>query len=272
MSEELAVAPAVQADKANDPAPVVKEDVKEQQPSAASKEGDEKPAKEPTKAEQIKFSMQKRIDRLTARNSEAERKLQELNSMIEKMKGGQIDQNAPKEDDFENLEDYLKAVGRYEAKTEFDKKTNEEKAKAMQQQQQALLAKKKQSFDAKEAEMRTRFSDYDEVSAIVNEYIGTTDTSTEGFQVFREVLMGMDNMPGVLYELGKNPESLDAMMSASPVDVARRLFRIEFALESAPQEEAKPKPKPPTASKGSAKPSGDLESMSVDELMKWAKR
>jgi hypothetical protein len=68
----------------------------------------------------------------------------------------------------------------------------------------------------KEAELKKVTPDYDEkVSEVESSISLLTDkqkSSTE-FQVFRDMLFSSDNMPALTYELGKNPDLLDKMLS-----------------------------------------------------------
>ena len=83
--------------------------------------------KEPTEADKVRHAMQKRIDRLTAKSSQLEQQYQEMLQKVQKYE--QHKNDAPKEDDFETVEDYLKAVGKWEAKQETAKAEQESRQK-----------------------------------------------------------------------------------------------------------------------------------------------
>ena len=246
------------------PSEAVKEDVS----PADKKEGSNENKKELTEAEKIKYAMQKRIDRLTARSSDLERKYQDAIQNIEKFKT-QPDNKAPKEADFESAEDYLKAVGKYEAEQEFAKQQKTKEAEAQQKQMAEKLNAKKAEFEAKEAEMRKVTPDYDDAVNLLNEYVSTADQNSAGFQVFRDVMMESNDMAAMSYHLGKNPDLLEEMVKMSPVQIARQLFRIEYELEKAPKPQTpKTVASPPNATSGKAKMSKSDDELSGRELLK----
>lgn len=272
MSEELAIAPVetAEAPKAEAVETVKSETVKSDV-ETADKSAEKN--KEPTEAEKIRFAMQKRIDRLTASRSEIERKYQELIEVQKKFEDKPaVRQGEPKEADFKTAEEYLKALGKFEAEQEFSQKQAKEKQQRDHAAYQAKIEARRAIFDEKEAELRRSTPDYDEASAVFNEYVGSVDQSNPVFAVFRDVMMGMNDLPAVAYHLGKNPDVLEGLAKKDGIDLARTLFRIEYDLEkSPPAQRAKQSPKPPVEVKGAAsKAKKDLSDMSPRELVKWA--
>lgn len=282
-NEALAVAPVVQetptaaVEAVENAAPSEAIEKKEDAPADDTVNQDQKAnenKKEPTEVEKIRYSMQKRIDRLTARNSEMERKYQEAIQSLEKYKQPEANKAAPKETDFETTEDYLKAVGKFEAEQEFAK---QQKAKEAEQQQKTYaekLAAKKAEFEAKEAEIRKTTPDYDDAVSVLNEYVELADKESDGFSVFRDVLMESNDMAAMSYHLGKNPDLLESMTKMTPAQIARTLFRLEYDLEKAPAKQATQhqQPTPPKPSSGSTKSQDkSLRDLSYAEMKKRMK-
>lgn len=271
MSEELAIEPVETVTDA--PAEVTEtpepSEAQTDETAEAPAEAKEEQKPELTEADKIRHAMQKRIDRLTAKSSAAEQQLQEV---MERLK--QFDQpetnDAPKEDDFETVEDYLKAVGKWEAKQEAAKAEQEKTAQAQKQAFEAKMNAKRAEFEAKEAELRKTTPDYDETVQVLNEYVDGVDQKSAEFQVFRDVLMGSNDMAAMSYHLGKNPEILENLSKADPITIARTLFRIEYDLEKAPKPQPSVSPKPPRAVSSKSNATKSLAESSPEDIVKWA--
>lgn len=244
------------------------EDVKTE--DDAKPEGDAKEDKpEPSEAEKVKYAMQKRIDKQTAKLAEMERLLAEKEAVLLKAQPQQTD--APKEEDFATYEEFLKAQGRWEVvqeqKTEQQKQAQADRDAAYQK----TMAERKAMFEEKEVEFKKLTPDYDEKVKDVEESISLlTDkqkSSTE-FQVFRDMLFSSDNMPALTYELGKNPDLLDKMLTMNPLQIARQIARLELQIENAPKQQHKPVTAPPTPISSGSKVNKSIEQMDYKELKK----
>jgi myosin heavy subunit len=237
------------------------QDDKEEKPT--SQESDDN-SKELSEVEKVKASMQKRIDRLTARSSKAqelERELRELKSKQDMPK-----REPPKEESFETTEDYLKAVGKFEAETEFLSKQSEEKSKQLYEKQQEQLETLRKGFETKEAEFRKANADYDDVVENVNDIFQDVDPSNETVRTVAAAFMEAD--PALIYHLGNNPELLEQALEMPPLSAVRELTRIELSLEAPkpkPKSEPLPKPIEPISAGGS--PKGKPQS--VSDVMAW---
>lgn len=262
MSEELAATPEIEVATTETPEPsteAVKTD------DVQAEESKEQP-KELSEVDKVKYAMQKRIDRLTAKAAELERSHIEA---VEKLK--QFEQpksNAPREEDFETTEDYLKALGKYEAQQEIEAQKKAEAEANKNKAYEEKIAAKKAAFEAQEAEIRKVTPDYDETVQVLNEFVSTVNTRTQEFQVFRDVLMDSKNMPAISYELGKNPDLLDKLTKIPPVEIARTLFRMEYDIEKREKPQPQTQPAPPKPVSTSSKGGKSIEDMSYKELKK----
>lgn len=267
MSEELAQVP--ETVETQQPEPSNEAAKTDDAPQVEADEGGE-PAKEQpkelTEVDKVKYAMQKRIDRLTAKAAELERSHIEA---VEKLK--QFEQpksSAPNEDDFETTEDYLKALGKYEAQQEIEAQKKAEAEEIKNKAYAEKIAAKRAAFEAQEAEIRKTTPDYDEAVQVLNEFVSTVNTQTQEFQVFRDVLMDSKNMPAISYELGKNPDLMDKLSKSSPVEIARTLFRLEYDIENRAKPTTQTQPAPPKPVTNSSKTTKSLEEMSYKELKK----
>jgi len=210
--------------------------------------------------------MQKRIDRLTAKAAELERSYQESAQKLQAYE--QPKSSAPNADDFETTEDYLKAVGKYEAQQEIEAQQKAEAESAKAKAYEEKIAAKKAAFEALETEVRKTTPDYDETVQVLNEFVSTVNTKTEEFRVFRDIMMDSKNLPALSYHLGKNPDLLDNLTKLPPVEIARTLFRIEYDIEKTPKPQTQNQPAPPKPVSGSSKGVKSIEDMSYKELKK----
>jgi len=238
----------------------------EEKPETDSTDTAEKP--EPTEAEKVKAAMQKRIDKQTAQRAALQRRIAELEASVAKPVEQKDD--APKEADFSSYEDYLKAVGKYEAKQEIEAKQAEAKNAELAKAYQAKMEAGRAEFVAKEAEFRKSVPDYDDAVEVLNETIQAANHNSQGFQVFKDILLAAPDLPALSYHLGKNPDLLDEMQRMEPVQIAWKLIETAIGLKKQKTETAT-LPPPPKAVGSRTKSGKDIESMSPKELLKWVR-
>lgn len=221
---------------------------------------------EPSEVEKVKAAMQKRIDRLTAQRSEAERRAREYEEKIKSSAPTQKD-DAPKEADFETYEDFLIAKGKHEAKKEYEAKQSEAKRLETQEAQAKENEALRQKFEASESEFRKNVPDYDDTVQVLNEAISSVNHKSAEFQAFRETLLSSENMPALSYHLGKNPDLLDEMQTLKPIQIVRRLIALEMGIKPADKKVAAPLPQPvksPSGKGGFNKPLGEMTAAEID--------
>lgn len=220
------------------------------------------------RAEEAAEARQKRIARQTAAYRDLQRKYQETTRELEQYKPKQPrGEPEPKQDDFENVEDYYLAKGKWDARQEFLKE-QEYTLRAQQQQRiEAENAVIRERMDKHEAEIRATHADYDEKTAIVNESLQAAPDGM-GKQAFAQFMMEADNAPALFYEIGSNPDIIDKMQGMSPVQIVKELTRLEIALGDKPKTRAETKPKPPSSTKPGASSGRDESAMSGRELLR----
>ena len=223
--------------------------------------------KEPTEADKVRHAMQKRIDRLTAKSSQLEQQYQEMLQKVQKYE--QPKNDAPKEDDFETVEDYLKAVGKWEAKQETAKAEQESRQKEAEAKRLEIEGVQRQTFETRAAELRKTAPDFDDVAQSFVEELAELQPS-EGTEALKTIIRSSPIGADITYHLGKNPDIVEGLKKTDTVGLARALFRIEYDLEKAPKKTVQAAPKPPAASKGTSSGVKDLNSMTPQELVKWA--
>lgn len=229
--------------------------------------GEKEQPKELTEADKIKYAMQKRIDRMTARDAQRERELAELREQIAKVQPKTEQSGEPKEDQFNTIEDYLIAKGRYEERQEIAKERAEAEQRQKAEEYQKTILEKQQVFEAKEAEFRKEVPDYDDKVGAVNEFLRYADPKSIQVQAFRDFVMDSDNPAAVLYNLGVNPDLMDDLAKMHPVKMIRELTKLEIQAASAPKKEPKATATPPSPIKGNANYKSE-DQMTGKELLK----
>lgn len=232
---------------------------------------------EPSEAEKLKAAYEKRISRITAaRHAEARRADEYAKKLEAYQKPAQTDDGSPKESDFATVEDYNKALGRWEAQQEFAKKEAEAKQKEAETQRQAKVAQLQKAHEAKEAEIRKQNPRYDENASVVNEAISLANRDTPEFKAFADAMITSDNMAAVTNFLGENPDRIEALFSMNPAQIYREIARIELQLATPPEPEEETEvklvPTPPKPIGGTGKVSRPLDKMSAKELVKWSRK
>jgi len=255
--------PAVEAP--SEPSDDVKSDEPVNEGDKPEVKTEEKP--ELSELDKYKYATQKRIDRLAAQAQEAKKQAQEASERLKQYEQAK-QETGPKESDFETTEEYLKALGAWEAKQEIAKAEHIRKQEETQKAFAERMQKRSAEVSAQEAEFRKVTPDYDDATQVLNEYVETADKSSQGFTVFRDVLMDMKDLPAVTYHLGKNPDVIESMMKMGPIDIARTLFRIEFDLENKTKQAIQPNPTPPSPVSGQQKTSKSLEQMDYKDIKK----
>lgn len=127
----------------------------------------------------------------------------------------------------------------------------------------AVQSASKQVYEARAAEVRDRYADFDAV--VSNPSLPITNDMAA-------VIMDSDRGPEVAYHLGKNPAEAARIARLSPVAQAKELGRLEERL-SAPRAMPKQPPAPFTPVGGTASAgSTDPSKMSMSEFIKWREK
>jgi phage shock protein A len=221
-------------------------------------------------AEKAKAAYEKRIARQTAANRDAQRRWEEAQAKLKEYesKAKPATDGAPKQEDFDNYEDYVKAQAKYEAKQEFEAKQAEERQALQRANEAKQLKEYVEKFDKLAASMREAHTDFDEKFEIVHEAVSTVPDGM-GKQAFQHFMREAENPAEVAYHLGANPELIEKLQGASPVQIIKELTLLEHGLKGKTKSRTETKTPPITPLKGSGKASTDLSGKSAKELVAW---
>ena len=196
-----------------------------------TKEGDEEEAKAPQKK---KGGFQKRIDKLTAKNAELERRLNELAAKDPQKPAEQVEKQEaasgePQEGDYETHAKYIRAIVKWENAEHEKQKAEESRKKSVQDEHQSRVSKFGQEFN----EFAKVHSDARDV---INEAFEENPMSI----AVQELLLDSENGQELSYELAKNLEEWTRINSLPPMAAARELGKFEASL-SKPEPKTNPK-------------------------------
>ncbi len=231
------------------------------------KEATEEPkVVELTEADKVKTSMQKRINKQTAKNKAMEEELYRTKRDLEEFQASKKNDKAPNEDDFSDLDEYNEAVIKHRVDTEVKGKLEADKLSRSQKLQEEKDAITQKAFVEKENAFKVNVPDYDDIADVLAETMqdmGNTPVIT----TVGQVIMDSDVAPQLVYELGNNPELLQNMVGMTPVQTARELFKLELGF-SKNKVTRKTLPTPIKAVGSNGNFSKELDDMDGGELLK----
>ena len=185
-----------------------------------------------------KTAVQKRIDELTRKRHEADRRAAYAEGQLaaerekapEPAKATPDTADMPKEDDYETYDEYI------DAKTEFvvEKRLAEMKRQTAEDDEKRRLEDSEKVFKAKLAEGENRYDDFQEVA--MNIAVPITN-------IMADILTTTENPADIAYYLGKNINEAVAISHMIPTQAAREIGKLETKLA------AEFKDKPPKATK-----------------------
>ena len=191
---------------------VVTEAPAEMATESAPVESEDTSAPEPEKS-----GVQKRIDQLTWKAREAERRAQYAEQQLAQRQEPPKMEAEPQLDDFGDYDQYMRALGRWEAKQEIQSW----QAQQEQERRQAEAYTRRQTYDQKAASFAVDHADFDEVTG--NPYLPITEDMAT-------VIQSSDHGPEVLYHLGQNPQEAAQLSQLPPYMQAAALGRLEAKL------------------------------------------
>ena len=237
--------------------PEVKAEVVEAATEPEAKEPEETTEKDPEKATTRRF--ERRIDRAHKRAAEAQARAEFLEKELADLKAKsqpQAPANAPRMEDFTDVQEYAKAYATYEKDQAIKDYEKKQRDQAVAAQQQKLT----QDWEAAVSKAQSKYDDWDEV---VGDIKPTTPWSY--------ALMEADNGPDIAHYLGTHPAEVKRIASLSPSSQFREIGKLELKLQAPPEPPKKPSkaPAPIEPVKGDAKVTDELApQMDFEKYMK----
>jgi hypothetical protein len=189
---------------------------------------------------------QKRIDRLTKANADADRRAAEAEERAaaaerraqELEKGGKGEakpkgDDEPKPEDFTVNEDYWKALGRWTARQEIKAEREAQERAEDEANAKAIFAEHNQKI----SEARAKYDDFDDVVRpdVDTPWKEGSKADLAASQAFQIALIESGNGGEIMYYLAKHPDELAKLGGLTPARVQMAVGRIADKLEAKPK-------------------------------------
>jgi hypothetical protein len=170
----------------------------------------------------------------------------------------------PKRGDFESYEDYIRALGRYEATQVLTKAQQEARTKQQQAESERHAGELQKLAATRIAAGQKEFADFD---AVINEAVA--DGLIKPGSELHLAIIESDIGHKVAYHLAKNPDEAERIAELSPRSMAREIGKLEAKLAAAPA----PKPKPaPIDPLGGSPRTSSVAPSDKDDIGTWLKK
>ena len=217
--------------------------------------------------------VQERINKLTREKYEARQETAALEERLKILEANQpkpisknADVTAPKENDFEDYNDFQNAQANHIASVAADVayermqvETRESEEQKANLSKQTTLKTKKETFDQNLDTKRGNFQDFEDVAyghQFINEGMATR-------------IFDMDKGPEVAYHLGSHLDEAERIFAMNPVDQAVELAKLEMTVTALKPKLVSDAPDPITPIAGAEKVQKDPEDMGDAEWRKW---
>lgn len=165
----------------------------------------------------------------------------------------------PREADFSDYAEYLKATARFEARREFAEQERRMRAQA----DAAKSGEAAQAFRDRVEEARAKHDDFEEVAF---------NPAVPISPAMAEAIRDSDQGPEIAYWLGKNPGEARRIAALGPLAAARELGRLEGRLTQPPTKKPTAAPPPPRVVAPTGTPTRDPSKMDYEEYKAWRMR
>jgi len=266
MSDEIinqaiseSTAPAIEQQPIENPQTEVQEEVAKEEIANEAEEAEDVPF--PKKAVKALSRRDRQIGKLQAERAALTAELTKFREQTTQQAN-----NPPKESDFDNYGELLKAQHRHEWQQEQAAKELQQKEQYTAQQEQQWFQQRNQEVLSKAQELKTQVPDF---LSLLHEYSDVLSTvPAEIERVFYEV----DAPEVALYALAKEGR-LEEVLGMSPSRVAIELGKAEIRGEALiKQKQITKTPAPIEGLKGVGSSNKQLDSMNHDELMAWVNK
>lgn len=260
--------------------PATAADAKKAEPAAAedSAESQDDPSKtETTEQQEIKkqSKFQRRLERQKTARIAAETEARLLREQLAKLEGQknpreQQETGEPKREQYEDYEAYLRAVARYDAAQEAEKRLKADREERQRsersQQDRAGYEKVAKSWNEREQKFQAEAKDYEDVvMPFVEEDLGHFSEQA------RLAIVESDKGPQLLYHLAQHPDVAESIATLSPLRQIAELGKLELKLAApAKKQSSAPDPIKPIGS-GRSAAQGYSDNMTDEEYRAWRK-
>ena len=237
------------------------------EPSETEQEVKDEDESEQSEEKKPKKGFKKRIDKLTKKNAELEKKLAFLEGRVtaEKPVEAKVEaqpEGKPTPDKYATHEEFLEALTDWKV----DQREKAKEAKSQEEKAKSEILSKVDVYTKGVEQVQEKFDDWEDVMDGVNHIAPSL--------AVQQLLLESENGPELAYHLAKDPKEFARINALSPVAAAREFGKFEVKHQSAQKESKEtkttkaPAPIKPVGSKASAV-TKDPEDMDFREFKKW---
>jgi len=161
-----------------------------------------------------------------------DRELQQKLEQAEKQKPVEVE-NAPKRDDFESYEDYIRADAQFTARQEAKKTLEAEREAQNRQKEEESERSLYAQYEARKEAARDKYEDFDDV-------VYSTDAPVT--PVMARALIESDLGADVMYYLGNHPEEAERISKLTQVRQLTEIGKLELKINEPIKPSAAPEP------------------------------
>lgn len=240
---ELKKTPEQKETTDSDPVETEAEEASEESEDKLDLEGSDESEDSDKEKPKKKGGFQKKIDKLTARNTAAQQEVEYWKSMALKEKNAgesKEDLNVekksevngkPSADDFETHSEYVEAITDW-------KVDQKDKVKQQEAEKSKLLGEQEKIYQSHSQRVKAfaeKNEDFQDVIESVDDVMASP--------AVEDIIVSSENGPELMYELAKNRDEYERICKLSPIAAAREIGKIEARLAPNSSEEKKPEPK-----------------------------
>lgn len=214
----------------------------------------------PKKAVNAISRRDKQIGKLKAQWEQAQAEINQLRQQAPQAAPNKpVNEGEPKESDYQNYHDYMRAVQKYDLGQEIAKLHGKQQETQKTAQDKAWIDQREQAVMQKAQEIA---KDNPEIIALIEEHADIADDFSPELQ---RLFLEADNAPLAFYNLAKEGK-LEALASMSLAKAAMEIGRAQTQAPTKPKTKA---PTPLPASRGSVPSGKSLDDMSGGEIRSW---
>jgi hypothetical protein len=176
-------------------------------------------------------------------------------------------ESEPREEDFADYGEFIKAAARYAANQVIAKEREEQKEKETRSKYEKEEARRDELSERLSDNGHDKYDDFDEVAESTGDLLRSKGLS------FSNAMMGAlleaENSHDIVYYLGKNPDEATRIANLTPYAQAKEIGKLEDKLNAVPKKQISKAPEPitPVSTGKASNDSALTDDLPIDEWM-----
>jgi len=172
--------------------------------------------------------------------------------------------DAPREEDFTDYGEFLRASARYEVKQEMAEIRKQEQQREVDIKQQSEQSRKAELEEALMEKGNSKYSDFEEVAESTGELLKSKNLRFSTAML--GALLEAENSQDIVYHLGKTPEEAERIAKLPAYAQAKEIGKLELSLSAKKPVKTSNAPEPVKPIEGGKNLTKRLEDMSYEEM------